>query len=146
MKFSGSISINQPRDLVTRYFSDPNFLGEYQDGFIKKELIEGEAGKDGAVSKMFYKYGKRDMELTERILKNQLPAYFEAEYHHKHMDNSMKCTFIAVDNHNTLYTYEFEYTRISGFIPKLMALLFPGIFKRQGEKWLKQFKEFVENQ
>jgi hypothetical protein len=28
----------------------------------------------------------------------------------------------------------------------LMAILFPGIYRKQGEKWMKQFKEFVEKQ
>lgn len=31
-------------------------------------------------------------------------------------------------------------------MPKLMAILFPGIFKKQGEKWMRQFKEFAEKQ
>lgn len=46
---------------------------------------------EGAVSKMFYKYGKRDMELSETITKNNLPDSFEAFYQDQHMDNTMKC-------------------------------------------------------
>ncbi len=146
MKFSGSIDIAKPRHDVVRFFADPNYLGEYQDGFIKKELISGIQGQEGAVSKMFYKYGKRDMELTETISVNRLPDSFESSYHHVHMDNSMKCKFIELDGENTRYEYEFEYTRISWFMPKLIAILFPGIYRKQGEKWMRQFKEFVEKQ
>ena len=67
MKFGGSQIITKPREEVVKYFIAPLYLGEYQDGFIKKEVIRGEAGHDGAVSMMYYKYGSRDMELEETI-------------------------------------------------------------------------------
>jgi len=146
MKYKGSIEIAKSREEVVKYFADPKYLGEYQDGFIKKNLISGEIGKDGAVSEMFYKYGNRDMELTETIIANQLPESFESSYHHKHMDNFMRCKFIALSDNQTRYEYEFEYTRINWLMPKLMAILFPSIYRKQGEKWMKQFKEFVEKQ
>ena len=129
-----------------KYFADPKYLGEYQDGFVKKDLISGEQGKEGAVSKMFYKYGNRDMELTETIISNRLPDSFESSYHHKHMDNTMKCKFIEIDDKRTRYEYEFKYSRINWIMPKLMAILFPSMYGKQGEKWMKQFREFVEKQ
>lgn len=146
MKYKGAIEIDKPRSEVVKYFADPEYLGAYQDGFVKKELIQGEQGQDGAISKMYYKYGKRDMELTETITANRLPDSFEASYHHKHMDNTMKCTFIALNDNQTKYEYEFEYTRINWVMPRLIAILFPGMYWKQGEKWMKQFKEFVEKQ
>jgi len=146
MQFKGSVEIDKPRTEVVNYFSDPKYLGEYQDGFVKKELISGQANHEGAVSKMYYQQGNRDMVLTETIITNQLPEYFEANYHHKHMDNSMKCRFLVLDNNRTRYEYEFEYTRISWLLPKLMAIFFPSMYKKQGEKWMKQFKAFVEKQ
>lgn len=146
MKHKGSVEIAKPRSEVVKYFVDPSYLGEYQDGFVKKDLISGDQGKDGAISKMYYKYGNRDMELTETIISNQLPDLFESSYHHKHMDNTMKCKFTELDDQRTKYEYEFEYTRINWIMPKLMAILFPGMYKKQGEKWMKQFKEFVERQ
>ena len=146
MKFNGSKIINQPRTKVVELFADPKYLNEYQDGFQKKEIISGENGKTGAVSKMYYKYGKRELELTETITENNLPDTFDAHYHHIHMDNTMKCKFIELDENKTKYEYEFEYTRINWIMPKLMAILFPGMYKKQGEKWMRQFKEFVERQ
>ena len=146
MKINGFINVTKPRDEVVKYFIDPQYLGEYQDGFVKKDLISGEAGKDGAVSKMYYKQGKREMELTETIIANKLPESFVAEYHHIHMDNYMRCKFIALDSNQTRYEYEFEYTRINWVLPRLMAILFPSMYRKQGEKWMRQFKEFVEKQ
>ncbi len=146
MKFTGSVEIEKPRDVVTQLFANPENLGEYQDGFIKKELISGKEGEDGAVSTMYYKFGKRDMKLTETITENRLPDSFKARYSHEHMDNTMECTFHALSDNKTRYNYEFEYTRISWFLPKLISLLFPGMYRKQGEKWMKQFKEFAEAQ
>ena len=146
MKYAGSIVINKPIALVTKLFADSKNLKEYQDGFIKKELQSGQEGENGAVSKMYYKYGNRDMILTETIVSNNLPVSFEATYHHKHMDNTMYCRFTAIDDNKTKYEYEFEYTRISWIMPKLIAILFPGMYRKQGDKWMQQFKNFVEKQ
>ena len=68
MKFTGSIEINQPLDVVVSLFADPDNLGEYQDGFLRKELVSGTQGEDGAVSKLYYSNRGRDMELTEPIV------------------------------------------------------------------------------
>ncbi|KAA3611065.1 MAG: SRPBCC family protein [Calditrichaeota bacterium] len=146
MKIKGSIDISQPKSMVAKLFADPGNLKEYQDGFVKKELISGSEGQEGAVSKMYYSDGKRDMLLTETITSNRLPDSFEAFYHHEHMDNTMKCTFSSLSENQTRYDYEFEYTRINWVMPKLMAILFPGIYRKQGEKWMRQFKEFAEKQ
>lgn len=146
MKFKGFIDINKPQNKVVELFADPAYLGEYQDGFVKKELISGKMGEDGAVSKLYYKYGKRDMELTETVIANRLPESFEGSYHHVHMDNTMKCVFVPLEENKTRYEYEFHYMRINWIMPKLMAILFPGMYRKQGEKWMRQFKEFVEKQ
>lgn len=147
MKFEGSITINKPLHVVARYFADPTYLGEYQEGFLRKENLSGSPGETGAISKMYYKMGKREMVLTETIQYNDLPHKFKAFYHHKHMDNTMTCTFTALDPNKTKYETEVHYTRIAWFLPKLFSLLFPGMmYKKPAERWMKNFKEFVEKQ
>lgn len=146
MIFKGSIDINKPREKVVNFFMDVDCLKEYQDEFVKKELIKGIAGENGTVSKMHYKYGKRPLVLTETITNNNLPNSFEAHYHHIHMDNTLKFSFSEISQDKTQYEYEFEYTRINWFLPKLIAILFPSMYRKQGEKWMKKFKEFVEKQ
>lgn len=91
-----------------------------------------------------YKHGKNEMELIETITKNELPSTFEASYHHIHMDNTMKCYFIALSGNETRCEYEYEYTRINWIMSRLIAILFPSMYKKPAEKWLKQFKAFVE--
>ncbi|MEP1097367.1 MAG: SRPBCC family protein [Cyclobacteriaceae bacterium] len=144
MKFSGSIDINQPIEKVAAIFADPESLKEYQEGFVKKELISGVTGEDGAVSMMYYKNGKHEIELKETITANQLPHSFEAFYHHKHMDNTLKCRFTALADNKTRYESEVEYTRINWLMPRLMAILFPSMYRKPAEKWMKNFKELAE--
>lgn len=146
MKFNGTIDINQPLEKVAAYFADPAYLKEYQEGFEKKELLKGEAGKEGAISKMFYRNGKHEMVLTETIISNNLPHSFEALYHHKHMDNTMKCTFTELEGGATRYETKVEYTRIDWVMPRLISILFPGMYKKPAQRWLENFKSFVEKQ
>lgn len=146
MKFRGVVDIDQPKEKVAALFANPKYLGEYQNGFIRKELISGQEGENGAVSKMYYKHGKGEMELTETIISNNLPDSFFASYHHKHMDNTLKTSFIVLGDSKTRYNTEGEYTAFRGFIPKMMALFFPKMFEKQAQKWLDNFKIFAEKQ
>lgn len=146
MKFTGKTIINQKREIVCALFADPKHLKHYQEGFISKELLEGEQGQDGAISRMLFKMGKGEMELIETITANRLPEQFLAHYHHKHMDNTMKCTFKDLGNSQTAYEIEVEYTRMAWIMPRLMAILFPSMYKKQGIRWMNNFKAFAENQ
>ena len=146
MKFTSTVIINKPKEMVANYFADPEYLAEYQEGFQKKELVSGEAGKVNAISNLFYASGKRKMMLTETILVNNLPDEFMAQYHHKFTDNTMKSTFTSIDENQTRYDAEIHYTAFRGFMVKLMVFLAPIFFKKQVDKWLLNFKTFLEKQ
>ena len=146
MKHTGHIDINKPIDQVTAIFANPEYLKEYQYGFVGKKLISGTPQQAGAKSMMYYEHGGRKMELEETIVTNNLPDNFEAFYHHKHMDNTMVARFEALDQQTTRYHYAYHYTRINWIMPKLMAILSPSMYTKLAEKWLQQFKEFVEKQ
>ena len=145
MKFGGYLDIKAPLQTVVDYFKNVDLLGEYQDGFVSKTTIEGNPWEEGTRSIMEYKHDKMEMILEETILENKLPASFKAFYYHKHMDNTMESKFIALDENNTRFEFDFEYTRINWIMPRLMAILFPGVYKKQAFKWMNQFKTFVEN-
>lgn len=146
MKFTCTVEINKPKEVVADFFINPEHLHEYQEGFQKKELISGTPGQDGAISILYYQQGKRKMELTETILQNNLPDDFIAQYHHIYTDNTMKSTFTALSENETRYDAEIDYTAFRGFVIKTMAFLFPSFFKKQVERWLQNFKRFVESQ
>lgn len=146
MKFQGTIVIDKPFEEVVSLYANPENLKHWQDGFIKKELLTGESGTKGAISKIYFRHGKRTMELTETVLHNNLPHSFEAFYHHKDMDNTLLSTFEAIGDRQTRYSTKGAYTAFRGFMPNLMAMLFPSMFRKQAYKWMVNFKEFVEKQ
>lgn len=141
MKFSCSVKINCHKAKVAEIFSNPNLLRHFQEGFITKEPLEGEPGEKGAQSKMVYE----KMELKETILYNKLPDEFMALYEHKHMTNTMKVRFESISETSTIYTSDIEYTKFNGFIIKIIARLFPGMFKKQVLKWMILFKNYCES-
>ncbi|MEQ6123027.1 hypothetical protein AAON49_02355 [Pseudotenacibaculum sp. MALMAid0570] len=145
MKFTCTVHINKPRQFVVDFFVNPDYLKEYQEGFQRKELISGSAWKEGAVSKLYYQNGKRKMELTETVLTNNLPDEFLAEYFHTHTENTMRSTFTSLSTEETRYDAEVHYTKFKGAIVKVMAFLFPSFFKKQVQKWLENFKIFIES-
>jgi len=146
MKFTCSVSINAPRQKVVEYFSNPEYLKEWQDGFIGLKHISGTPEQNGSVTEMRYKFGKGEMVITETILSNNLPNEFKGNYHHKHTENTMHNIFEIIDSQTTLYKAEIEYTRFSGIMINIIKTVMPGMFKRQVLKWMNNLKEFVELQ
>ena len=144
MKFTCTVIINHPKEKVAAFFANPTYLKEYQEGFLRKELISGEQGQVNTISKMYYKQGKGEMELTETIEVNNLPDEFMAQYHHKFTDNTMKSTFTSLNDTETRYDAEINYTAFRGFMVKIMVFIAPSFFKKQVQKWLVNFKAFIE--
>jgi len=146
MKFTCTVYIHKSRQVVVDLFKNPDYLHEYQEGFQKKELISGKAWEVGTVSMLYYQNGKRKMELKETVLKSDFPNEFLAEYFHTHTENTMRSTFTVISENETRYDAEVHYTKFKGVIVKIMAFLFPSFFKKQVQKWLTNFKVFVESQ
>jgi len=146
LRHSGHIDIEKPLQLVSGLFIDANNLKEWQEGFVKKELIRGTANTIGAVSVLYYKNKKYEMELVETITSNRLPYSFEVSYSHKHMDNTMKYVFTALNGKRTRYEYHAAYTRIDWIMPRLFSNLFPSMYTKPGARWMKNFKSFAEKQ
>lgn len=144
MKYNCQTEINLPVSKVVELWQDEKNFKEWQDGFVKIKHISGEPGTVGAKSKICLEQGKRKMELLETITSIDLPHEKSATYEHRHMTNTLTTRFKSLGDNRTLYIAEVEYTKFNGLMPKLMALLFPGMFKKQNQKWLDQFKAFAE--
>ena len=141
MKFTCSTSINKPIKEVAEAFLDPECMKQSHQGFIGKELITGNPNEVGSKYKLIYK----KFEMQETITANNLPHSFSGLYEHKHMTNTMTSKFESINDNKTKFLSEIEYTKLNGFAIKVMAKLFPGMFKKQGDKWLQRFKTYVEN-
>ena len=146
MKFTASIRINQPLTKTVALWQDQNNFKHWQDGFISKELLSGTGGEVGAISLIKLDLNQDIMELTETVQLTNLPHEHKVFIAHKHMHNTMHSKFTAIDDSTTLWTAEIDYFQVNFWPAKVMMRLFPNMFKKQGQKWSNQFKEFAEQQ
>ena len=144
MKFTQQIEINAPIEKVVKLFDSPDNLGKWMKGLKKFVHISGTPGKPGAKSRLVFDNGKHQFELIETITKNNLPHEMSGNYEHKYTVNTMSNRFKSVGN-KTRYETEVHYTKLNGFMIKLMALLMPGMFKKQVLIAMNNFKTFVES-
>ena len=140
MRFVSTTEINKPIIEVVKHFEDPEALKESQKGFLKMEPISCTEGEAGAKCKLVYK----KFDLIETIIHNKLPDEFYATYEHKSMTNTMLSKFTAINENKTKLDTEIEYLEFKGFVVKLIAKLFPNMFKKQVDKWLVRFKAYCE--
>ena len=146
MKFTCSVDINAPIEMVVALFEDPNNLVEWQDGYLGMQLLSGEEGQPGAKTKLKYKVGRRTIDLIETLEVNNLPTEFRGTYEADTMVNTMIVNFIDLGNGYTRYNSYIHYTEIRGFFVKILVTLMPGLFKKQVQKWSNQFRDFVESE
>ena len=146
MKFTCSVDIDLPVKRVVEFFDNPANLGKWQKGLVSYEHISGIPGKPGAKSKITIKSGKHIIELMETITVKNLPQEMTGLYEHEHMVNTMTNRFLPLGENRTRYEAGIHYTRFIGFIPKMMALLMPGIFRKQVQETLERFKAFAEGE
>lgn len=144
MKYRCEIEIERPIHKVVGLWCDESSFDQWQDGFQSIEHLQGEPEVVGSKSKIVYQQGKRKIELLETIVSNNLPHEKKALYEHVHMVNTQTTKFIQVSDKKTRFISEVEYTKFKGVVPKLLSILFPGMFKRQSQKWMNQFKDFAE--
>ncbi len=144
MKFQCHVDIYAPIDKVLDLFDNPNNLQYWQQGFISYTSISGKPGTMDSKTRLRYKQGRNDIELIETILVDDLPQERKGLYVHKHMTNTMSNSFQDLGDGTTRYIAEVHYTEISHPIAKFISWIFPGLFKRQVQKWMDNFQKFVE--
>ena len=144
MKFTCTVDIAKNRAAVVLLFDNPDNMQHWQDGFLSFEHKSGSPGKAGAQSTIKYDVKGRKMTLLETVTKNDLPEEFHGTYEGDFGKNTMHNYFEVLGPESTRWRSELEYLETNGFIMKTMALLMPGIFKKQTQKWMDQFKAFAE--
>lgn len=144
MKYTLEIEINQPINKVITLFNDEDNLFKWMSGLQSIEHLQGEPGKKGSTTKMIFKEGKRNIEMIETIITNNLPEELIASYEAKGVYNLAKIAFIPISETKTKYLSEQEF-QLKGFM-KIFGWIMPAAFKKQSLKYLNMFKEFAEEQ
>lgn len=142
--FTVEIEIEQPRDKVVELFNNTENLFKWQTGLQSFEHLSGEPGQPGSKSKMIYINGKNTIELTETITLNQLPNEFAGLYEWSGGSNTLHTKFVELGPERTRWVSTGEYTMRS-LMMKVMALLMPGMFRKQSLGFMENFKAFCEH-
>lgn len=145
MKFTCTAEINRSLPEVVELYSDTKHVEYWLKGFVSKEVITGNMGQPGSKAKITMNFRNKTMELIETVQSNHLPTQITALYEHKHMINTMSSRFEPVAADKTLLAVDVHYTKFIGVMPKLMSVLVPGMFRKQTQKMIDDFKAFAES-
>lgn len=141
MKYTCELTIDLPRDEVIALFDDADNLPKWQPGLQSFEHLSGEPGRPGAKSRLLYDQGGRRIEMTETILRRDLPDLFSGTYETRGVHNEIVNHFHD-EGDRTRWVLESDF-RFSGFM-LLMLLFMRGAFRKQTEKTMQRFKDFAE--
>lgn len=143
MKYSVETIIDLPITTVVDLFDNPEYMKEWQKGFVSMELLEGRKGEVGSKSMLKYKMGNRDVEMIETLIHYDLPNYFETTFETKGMINRYICEFKAIGSNQTKWINHNEF-RGTSLLMKLLTWIMPGAFKRQSKTYMEDFKKWAE--
>lgn len=144
MKFSLELPIKKSRAEVWNAFDNPQNMSKWQPSLKKFENVSGTSGQPGAVSLLTYEEGPREFSLTEKITYRVEPERFDGVYENDFADNSIKNTFIAISENETLWKMDVEFT-FKTLIMKVVGPLMKKNFVARSEKDMQRFKEMVES-
>ena len=145
MKYTCTIDLLVPREKVVMLFDDAANLKRWQSNLRSFERLDGLPGQVGARSKLVYKNGKREMTMTETITVRELPDRFAGTYEMPGAWYAVENRFVVVDATHTRWIADVEF-RMDSLMMKLLYMVVPGMFRKQTDKMMKQFKEFAESQ
>jgi hypothetical protein len=145
MKYTVSVDILVPRDRVIALFDDAANLKRWMPGMRGFEHLSGVPGQPGAKSRLTFLHKGRELVMTETITQRQLPDRYDHVYEMNGTENAASHRFFVTGPDSTRWeqTTSFEF---SGLLMKAMALLAPGMFKKQTLMYMECFKTFAESQ
>ena len=143
MKYALELPLQKSRDEVWKAFDNPENTKIWQSSLVNLETISGIQGQPGAVSKLTYKEGKREFSLIEKVTHRAEPDRFDVVYENEFADNSVRNTFVIVNDNETLWRMEVEF-KFKTLIMKLIGPSMKTNYILRTERDMQRFKEFVE--
>lgn len=144
MKYACDMTLDLPRDRVVELMDNEENLYKWQKSLVKYEHESGEPGQVGAVSRQHHKMGKREVHMTETITVRDFPNQFSAIYAADGVWNQIENYFTENPDGTTHWHLTSEF-RCKGFM-RVMCWLLPGMFKKQTQEFMMDFKKFAEGE
>jgi uncharacterized protein YndB with AHSA1/START domain len=144
MRYQLELEINAPRGRVVDLFLDPDNLKKWQPDLVSFEQVGSGAPREvGAKSKQVHRMGQREFETIETITVHNPPGEFAATYEAEGIWNLISNRLTETPEGTTRWVLDAHY-KFSSLMMKLMALLLPGMFRKQMLTFMQRFKEFAE--
>ena len=144
IKYTEEIEINTNIDTVIALFDNPYNMQKYMEGIESYKIVEGNIREVGAKAEMTVLMGEKKIIMIEEIITNNLPEQKKVTYTADAVYNIVTNKFIKVSKNKTKFINEQEF-EFKGFM-KIIGFFMPSAFKKQSRVYLKDFKEFAENQ
>jgi hypothetical protein len=143
MKFILELPLHRSRTEVWRAFDNPENLKLWQKTLVNVETLSGIQGQAGAISSLTFAEGKGEFSLMERVTYRAEPERFDVIYENIFADNSVKNTFTAAGENETLWKMEVEF-KFKTLLMKIVGPFSKKNFVKRSERDMEHFREFVE--
>ena len=144
MRYRLELEIDAPRERVVKLFLDPDNLQRWQPDLVSFEQLGAGAPRAvGTKSKQVQRMGDREFEMIETITVHNPPGEFAATYEAQGVCNLISNYLTETANDKTRWVLDSRF-KFPSLPMKLMALLFPGMFRKQTLTFMQRFKEFAE--
>jgi uncharacterized protein YndB with AHSA1/START domain len=143
MKFTLELPLQRSRAEVWRAFDNSENTKKWQPTLVKFQTIAGMQGQPGALSMLTYAEGKGEFVLMEKVTYRAEPERFDVVYENNFADNSVKNTFTATSENDTLWKMEVEF-KFKTLLMKVIGPFAKKNFVKRSQRDMERFKEFVE--
>ncbi len=144
MTINYSIKIERDVETVFNYFINTNNLKNWIGGLEKFEIISGEVGEIGAVSKQVIFQNGRRIKFEQTVTDFISNEYFEAKMTSKEMDMLIKYFFEENEEGHTIFTMSQE-IKLKSFLFKTAKGLVKNLIENAQKKDFNQLKNILEN-
>lgn len=144
MHFKETIEIDRSIEEVVKLFDDPDNMPKWLQGLKSSTPMSGERGEEGSTSKVVFQPGGTKMEMTETILKKDLPNEYTISYDGKGYSSVCTNRFADLGNGRTRFETSQDVS-LRGALRFAGALL-RGTIAKQVKNSAKAFKQFAESQ
>ena len=144
MQYTTELIIKKPLAEVIKKLNSIENMKHWQNDLISTEHISGVPGQLGAKMKLTYSFDNRRMEIIETITKQNFPKEFHATFTSKGIRNIQQNYFESTLDDQTKWISKNNYQPTT-FAMSAMLVFMPRAFKKQTEKFMTNFKNFVEN-
>lgn len=144
LTYENRIELDKDIDSVAAVFSDRHQIADWQRGFERMVEKEGRPGAKGSTAELTYNNRGRKMKMTETITDNGLPHHFHGCYDMPGIHNVQRNFFEDIGGGRTLWrsSTEFQFDSLG---MRLMGALMPGMFRKTSQRFMEDFKDWIEN-